>query len=175
MAMAIALLLDGDHAARITGHQPPGQPGGHAGQETGNEGNDIMRRQGRHRIEHQEAADGQQQHIAPAPAARQRREGNGRQDGTDGVDGHELTRHDFGNAQALGDLRQQAGRQGFRQDGDKTRHGQGQQGQDGKALGNGRCDSGRWRHCGGKTVSHRSPSGGAGGSVKTAPGVLRKR
>ncbi len=132
-----ALLLHGHHAARVTGHQPPGQPGGHAGQETGNEGNEVMRRQGRHRIEHQEAADGQQQHVAPAPAARQRREGNGRQDGTDGVDGHELARHDFGNAEVACNLRQQAGRQGFRQEGKKRRHGQGQQGQDG----NGRVNS----------------------------------
>lgn len=130
-----ALLVGRHHAPRVAGQQAPRQPGRHAGKEAGRQGQPVVGRQGRDGIEHEKAENSQQQHVAAAPAARGDGERNGCQQGAERIGRDHLPGQRGADAEASADLRQQAGGQGFRDDADKTRHGQGQQAGDGEAVG----------------------------------------
>lgn len=108
------------HAGGVACRQRPQQPGRHARQETRRHDQFKARGDRGDGIGDDESANRRQQQPSPAHALRRGGQGDRRHERADGVDGHHLAGHRFGNAQAGADLREQARRQRFGQDRDET-------------------------------------------------------
>ncbi len=122
-----ALLARGHHAARIAGQQAPQQAGRHTAGKARRQRQRVMGRQRRDHVENAQAGNRQQQQRPAVPAASGGDEGDRREHRAGREQGDQLPGQRLGDAQALADLRQQAGGHGLGHDGDETRQRQGQQ------------------------------------------------
>jgi hypothetical protein len=118
----------------MAGDQAPGQAGGSPGEKAQQQGQLVVAGQRGQAVEQDETDDGQQQRPAP-PALGQGDQRDGGEQRAQRIGRDPLPGHGLADVHAVGDLVEQAGRQGFAEDGDEAGQGQRQQPAQGQARG----------------------------------------